>query len=133
MNLATLQWDEDLLALFDIPRACLPEICSSSEIRRCRAPLAGVALSGALGDQHAALIGQAFSPGDAKNTYGTGCFLLMNIGESPRLSTKGLLTTLAYKLGEEKPVYALEGSVAIAGALVQWLRDNLGFIETTPT
>ncbi|CAN2535015.1 Glycerol+kinase [Methylocapsa aurea] len=132
MNLATLQWDEDLLALFDIPRACLPEICSSSEIYgACRAPLAGVALSGALGDQHAALIGQAcFSPGDAKNTYGTGCFLLMNIGESPRLSTKGLLTTLAYKLGEEKPVYALEGSVAIAGALVQWLRDNLGFIET---
>ena len=131
MNLETLQWDEELLALFDIPRACLPEICSSSEIYGlCRGPLAGVALAGALGDQHAALIGQAcFSPGDAKNTYGTGCFLLMNIGETPRLSTKGLLTTLAYKLGEEKPLYALEGSVAIAGALVQWLRDNLGIIE----
>ncbi|OAI24890.1 glycerol kinase [Methylosinus sp. R-45379] len=131
MNLETLQWDDELLALFDIPRACLPQILSSSEIYgACRAPLAGVPLSGALGDQHAALIGQAcFAPGDAKNTYGTGCFLLMNIGETPRLSTKGLLTTLAYKLGEEKPVYALEGSVAIAGALVQWLRDNLGIIE----
>ena len=133
MNLETLQWDEELLALFDVPRACLPEIRSSSEIySACRAPLEGVALSGALGDQHAALIGQAcFSPGDVKNTYGTGCFLLMNIGETPRLSTKGLLTTLAYKLGEEKPVYALEGSVAIAGALVQWLRDNLDIIETS--
>ncbi|WP_036293668.1 glycerol kinase GlpK [Methylosinus sp. PW1] len=131
MNLETLQWDDELLALFDIPRACLPQILSSSEVYgACRAPLAGAPLSGALGDQHAALIGQAcFAPGDAKNTYGTGCFLLMNIGETPRLSTKGLLTTLAYRLGEEKPVYALEGSVAIAGALVQWLRDNLGIIE----
>ncbi|WP_018267275.1 glycerol kinase GlpK [Methylosinus sp. LW4] len=131
MNLETLQWDDELLALFDIPRACLPQILSSSEIYgACRAPLAGALLSGALGDQHAALIGQAcFAPGDAKNTYGTGCFLLMNIGETPRLSTKGLLTTLAYRLGEEKPAYALEGSVAIAGALVQWLRDNLGIIE----
>ncbi|BBU60701.1 glycerol kinase [Methylosinus sp. C49] len=131
MNLETLQWDDELLALFDIPRACLPQILSSSEIYgACRAPLAGAPLSGALGDQHAALIGQAcFAPGDAKNTYGTGCFLLMNIGETPRLSTKGLLTTLAYKLGDAKPVYALEGSVAIAGALVQWLRDNLGIIE----
>ncbi|WP_400770184.1 glycerol kinase GlpK [Methylosinus sporium] len=131
MNLETLQWDDELLTLFDIPRACLPQILSSSEIYgACRAPLEGALLSGALGDQHAALIGQAcFAPGDAKNTYGTGCFLLMNIGETPRLSTKGLLTTLAYRLGEEKPVYALEGSVAIAGALVQWLRDNLGIIE----
>ncbi|PWB82278.1 MAG: glycerol kinase [Methylocystaceae bacterium] len=131
MNIETLQWDDELLRLFDIPRACLPRIRSSSEIYgTCREPLDGVAFSGALGDQHAALLGQAcFVAGDAKNTYGTGCFLLMNIGEKPRVSTKGLVTTLAYKLGEAKPVYALEGSIAIAGALVQWLRDNLGLIE----
>jgi glycerol kinase len=131
MNLETLQWDEELLALFDIPRACLPQIRSSSETYgECRGALAGVPLSGALGDQHAALVGQGcFAPGDAKNTYGTGCFLLMNIGAAPRASTKGLLTTLGYKLGDAPPVYALEGSVAIAGALVQWLRDNLGIIE----
>jgi glycerol kinase len=133
MNLDTLQWDADLLALFGVPRACLPEIRSSSEVYGlCRGALAGVPLAAALGDQHAALIGEAcFSPGDAKNTYGTGCFLLMNVGETPRASTKGLVSTLAYKLGEAKPVYALEGSVAIAGALVQWLRDNLGIIETS--
>ncbi len=131
MNIETLQWDDALLRLFDIPRACLPRIRSSSEVYgHCRGPLDGVPLSGALGDQHAALLGQAcFEPGDAKNTYGTGCFLLMNTGEKPYPSTKGLITTLAYKLGEAKPVYALEGSIAIAGALVQWLRDNLGIIE----
>jgi glycerol kinase len=130
MNLATLDWDEELLALFDVPRACLPEIVSSSEVYgSCVAPLAGVPLAGALGDQHAALLGQAcLSPGDAKNTYGTGCFLLMNTGETPHFSRAGLLTTLAFKLGAQKPVYALEGSIAIAGALVQWLRDNLGII-----
>jgi glycerol kinase len=133
INLETLQWDEDLLAFFGVPRACLPEICSSSEVYGlCRGALAGVPLSAALGDQHAALIGEAcFAPGDAKNTYGTGCFLLMNVGETPRASTKGLLSTLAYKLGDAKPVYALEGSVAIAGALVQWLRDNLGIIASS--
>ena len=133
MALDTLQWDDALLALFDIPRACLPEIASSSEVYGvCRAPLAGVPLAGALGDQHAALLGQAcVAPGQLKNTYGTGCFLLMNTGETPRRSQAGLLTTLAYKLGAAKPAYALEGSVAIAGALVQWLRDNLGLIENS--
>ncbi|MBY6241085.1 glycerol kinase GlpK [Methylosinus sp. Sm6] len=133
MNLATLQWDDELLRLFGVPRACLPEIRSSSEIYGlCRGALAGVPLAAALGDQHAALFGEAcFSPGDAKNTYGTGCFLLMNVGETPRASTKGLLSTLAYKLGDAKPSYALEGSVAIAGALVQWLRDNLGLIASS--
>lgn len=131
MNIHTLQWDDELLRLFDIPRACLPAIRSSSEdYGACKAPLDGVALAGALGDQHAALLGQAcFSPGDAKNTYGTGCFLLMNTGETPYVSNRGLLTTLGYKLGDAKPSYALEGSIAIAGALVQWLRDNLGIIE----
>lgn len=133
MNLESLQWDDELLRVFDIPRACLPEIRSSSEIYGvCRGALEGVPLAAALGDQHAALIGQAcFAPGDAKNTYGTGCFLLMNIGEAPRVSTKGLITTFAYKLGDAAPVYALEGSVAIAGALVQWLRDNLGVIDSS--
>ncbi len=131
MNLSTLDWDEELLALFDIPRGCLPEIRSSSEFYGvCLEPLAGVPLAGALGDQHAALLGQAcVRPGDAKNTYGTGCFLLMNTGAAPRPSRSGLLTTLGYKLGSEAPVYALEGSVAIAGALVQWVRDNLGLIR----
>jgi glycerol kinase len=130
MNLATLDWDAELLALFDIPRACLPDIRSSSEVYGvCVDPLAGVPLAGALGDQHAALLGQAcVSPGDVKNTYGTGCFLLMNTGETPRVSGNGLLTTLGYRLGAAPPVYALEGSIAVAGALVQWLRDNLGLI-----
>lgn len=133
MNLSTLQWDEELLRLFAIPRACLPEIRSSSEIYgECVGALAGVPVAGALGDQHAALLGQAcLKAGDAKNTYGTGCFLLMNTGATPHVSTRGLLTTLAYKLGEEKPAYALEGSIAIAGALVQWLRDNLGVIDSS--
>lgn len=131
MTLETLRWDEELLRIFDIPVACLPKICSSSEVYgECVGALAGVPLSGALGDQHAALLGQAcVNVGDAKNTYGTGCFLLMNVGEAPRISTKGLLTTLAYQLGDAKPCYALEGSIAIAGALVQWLRDNLGIIK----
>ena len=131
MNLETLNWDEELLRIFDIPAACLPKICASSEVYgECVGALAGVPLAGALGDQHAALLGQAcVDVGDAKNTYGTGCFLLMNVGETPRISTKGLLTTLAYQLGDAKPCYALEGSIAIAGALVQWLRDNLGIIK----
>ena len=129
MNLATLDWDEDILRLFDIPRACLPAIRSSSEFYGA---VGGVPLAGAIGDQQGALLGQAcLKPGEAKNTYGTGCFLLMNTGQTPKISTKGLVTTLAYKLGESKPVYALEGSVAIAGALVQWLRDNLGIIDSS--
>jgi glycerol kinase len=133
MNLETLDWDEELLRLFDIPRGCLPKICASSEFYgACAAPLEGVPLAGALGDQQAALLGQAcLAPGQAKNTYGTGCFLLMNTGGSPRASQRGLVTTLAYQLGSSPPVYALEGSVAIAGALTQWLRDNLGLIQSS--
>ena len=129
MNLATLDWDEEILRLFDIPRACLPQIRSSSEFYGA---LGGVPLSGAIGDQQGALLGQAcLKPGQAKNTYGTGCFLLMNTGETPHFSSKGLITTLAYRLGDAKPVYALEGSIAIAGALVQLLRDNLGVLESS--
>ena len=132
MNLETLDWDAEILTLLDIPRACLPQIRSSSEVYgTCRGVLEGVPLAGMLGDQQAALFGQAcLAPGEAKNTYGTGCFMLMNTGEQPFASTSGLLTTLGYKLGEAPAVYALEGSISIAGALVQWLRDNLGLIAT---
>ncbi|WP_201830556.1 glycerol kinase GlpK [Microvirga zambiensis] len=131
MNLQTLAWDEEILRLFDIPRACLPEIRSSSEVYgEATDELAGVPIAGILGDQQAALVGQAcFQQGEAKNTYGTGCFMLMNTGETPYSSKCGLLTTVSYRFGQEKAVYALEGSIAIAGALVQWLRDNLGLIE----
>ncbi|HVC01905.1 MAG TPA: glycerol kinase GlpK [Steroidobacteraceae bacterium] len=132
MNLATLDWDEGLLRAFEIPRAVLPRIVSSSEVYGTAAgrPLAGVPLAGILGDQQAALVGQAcFEPGEAKNTYGTGCFLLMNTGTRPVQSRAGLITTVAYRFGAEEPCYALEGSIAVAGALVQWLRDNLGLIE----
>ena len=134
MDLATLQWDDEILKLFDIPRACLPEIVSSSEVYgEAGGVLAGVPIAGILGDQQAALVGQAcFQPGEAKNTYGTGCFMLMNTGETPYPSTKGLLTTVGYRFGTGKAVYALEGSIAIAGALVQWLRDNLGIIQASP-
>jgi glycerol kinase len=133
LDLRSLDWDAGILDLFGIPRACLPEIVSSSEsFGMAHEPLAGVPISGILGDQQAALFGQAcLKPGEAKNTYGTGCFLLMNTGETPYPSTHGLLTTLAYKLGDAVPVYALEGSIAIAGALVQWLRDNLHLIATS--
>jgi len=132
MDLETLAWDEEILTLFNIPRACLPDIRSSSEVYgRCGGVLEGVPLAGILGDQQAALFGQAcLAPGEAKNTYGTGCFMLMNTGERPFASTNGLLTTLGYKLGDAPAVYALEGSISIAGALVQWLRDNLGLIAT---
>jgi glycerol kinase len=132
LNLATLQWDPEILAAFSIPPNILPRVASSSEIygEAKLDSIAGVKLAGVLGDQQAALFGQAcFEPGEAKNTYGTGCFLLMNTGEYPVPSTCGLLTTVGYKLGNAKAVYALEGSVAIAGALVQWLRDNLGLIQ----
>jgi len=133
MSLATLDWDDELLEAFEIPRAILPRIVSSSEIYRPIAspsPLAGIPLAGILGDQQAALVGQAcFEPGDAKNTYGTGCFLLMNTGAEPVPSKAGLITTVAYRFGAERAAYALEGSIAVAGSVVQWLRDNLGLIE----
>ncbi len=133
MNLHTLDWDEALLAAFGVPRACLPKIVSNSEVYGfCRGPLDGVPLAGALGDQHAAMLGQAcLAPGMVKNTYGTGCFLMMNTGATPHVSKQGLITTLGFKLGAAPPVYALEGSIAIAGALVQWLRDNLGIIAAS--
>ncbi|WP_430911815.1 glycerol kinase GlpK [Methylobacterium sp. sgz302541] len=131
MSLDTLDWDDGMLAAFRIPRRVLPEIRSSSEVfGETRAPFAGVPIAGILGDQQAALFGQTcFAEGDAKNTYGTGCFALMNTGTRPVRSTHGLVTTVGYRLGGGKPVYALEGSIAIAGALVQWLRDNLGLIR----
>jgi glycerol kinase len=131
MDIKTLDWDDEILRILDIPRGMLPEIRSSSEIYgNAKGGLGGVPLAGDLGDQQAALFGQTcFNPGEAKNTYGTGCFMLMNTGENPVLSRNGLLTTLGYKLGLKPAVYALEGSIAITGALVQWLRDNLGLIE----
>lgn len=132
MNLETLDWDPAILSAFGIPAAMLPRICSSSEVYGTarESALRGATIAGILGDQQAALVGQTcFKPGEAKNTYGTGCFLLMNVGEKPVPSNCGLLTTLAYKMGDQPAVYALEGSIAITGALVQWLRDNLGLIE----
>ncbi|TXN25863.1 glycerol kinase GlpK [Methylobacterium sp. WL19] len=131
MALDTLDWDAGMISAFGIPRAMLPRIVSSSMVYgETRGALPGVHIAGILGDQQAALFGQAcFSPGKAKNTYGTGCFVLMNTGTAPVPSTCGLVTTLAYRLGDEAPVYALEGSIAITGALVQWLRDNLGLIR----
>jgi glycerol kinase len=133
-NLETLDWDPNLLAAFEIPRAVLPEVRSSSEIyEQARLPaISGVPVAGILGDQQAALVGQTcFKPGEVKNTYGTGCFLLMNTGEHRVASTCGLLTTVAYKFGRAPAHYALEGSIAITGALVQWLRDNLGLIKNS--
>jgi len=131
MNLNTLDWDDEILKIMGVPRAMLPEIRSSSEVYGTgNGALAGVPVAGDLGDQQAALFGQTcFSVGEAKNTYGTGCFMLLNTGTKPVQSKNGLLTTLAYKIGEHKAVYALEGSIAITGALVQWLRDNLGLIQ----
>src|SRR5450631_1331710 len=134
MNLATLQWDEGLLEELKIPRAVLPRIVASSEVYGAitTPALKGTSVAGILGDQQAALVGQAcFRPGEAKNTYGTGCFLLMNTGEKPIASTAGLITTVAYQIAKEKACYALEGSIAVTGALVQWLRDNLGLISTS--
>jgi glycerol kinase len=131
MNLQTLDWDNEILDLLDIPGKMLPKICSSSQVYGyANGELEGVPVAGDLGDQQAALFGQTcFNPGEAKNTYGTGCFMLMNTGETPIPSRSGLLTTLGYRIGNQKAVYALEGSIAITGALVQWLRDNLGLIE----
>jgi glycerol kinase len=134
MNLASLQWDDELLRIFDIPASVLPRIASSSEVygEIAHGPLKGVPVAGMLGDQHAALVGQTcFQPGEAKNTYGTGCFMLMNTGTQPVSSAAGLITTVAYQLGEAPAHYALEGSIAISGALVQWLRDNLGIIRSS--
>ncbi len=132
MNLHTLAWDPDILAALDIPAVMLPRIAPSSmvygEIRA--EPLRGIPLAGDLGDQQAALVGQTcFNPGEAKNTYGTGCFMLLNTGTDIVPSQYGLLTTLAYQFEGQPACYALEGSVAITGALVQWLRDNLGIIQ----
>jgi glycerol kinase len=132
MNLGSLDWDQQILDTLGIPRAMLPRIASSSEVYgECQiSGMKGVPIAGDLGDQQSALVGQTcFKPGQAKNTYGTGCFLLLNTGLHPVQSRHGLLTTVAYKFGSEPPHYALEGSVAIAGALVQWLRDNLGLIR----
>jgi glycerol kinase len=132
MDLERLDWSDDLLAAFEIPRAILPSIVSSSEVYGDAkfGPIAGVPIAGILGDQQAALVGQAcFKPGEAKNTYGTGCFLLMNTGAKAVQSSAGLLTTVAYQFGKAPAQFALEGSVAITGALVQWVRDNLGLIE----
>lgn len=135
MNLETLDWDDEILKLLGIPRVMLPRIKSSSEIYGRIAgsgdlPLRGVPVAGDLGDQQAALFGQTcYSAGEAKNTYGTGCFMLMNTGGKPVPSKSGLLTTLGYKIGDQDAVYALEGSIAVTGALVQWLRDNLGLIQ----
>lgn len=150
MNLKTLDWDAEILKVMGIPKNMLPKIKSSSEIYgyvRTRhshpnlnnnkkgektSPLHGIPIAGDLGDQQAALFGQTcFKTGEAKNTYGTGCFMLMNTGTKPVQSKAGLLTTLGYKIGNQKAVYALEGSIAIAGALIQWLRDNMEMIQSS--
>src|SRR5689334_1506054 len=133
MDLKTLDWDNDILKVMGIPRSMLPEIHSCSEVYgNAVGELAGVPVAGILGDQQAATVGQTcFSPGEAKNTYGTGCFMILNTGEEIVPSKSGLLTTVCYKMGDNKPVYALEGSIAITGALVQWLRDNLGMITNS--
>ena len=130
MNLNTLSWDPDLLAAFNIPAAMLPKIVASSAPHAQATGLfAGVPIAGILGDQQAALFGQVcFDLGEAKNTYGTGCFMLMNTGSKAVQSESGLLTTVGFKIGDQDVVYALEGSIAITGALVQWMRDNLRMI-----
>ena len=134
MNLDTLDWDPELLKIFDVPRSMLPEIRSSSESygEMTKTRLRGVPIAGMLGDQHAALVGQTcFKPGQLKNTYGTGCFLVMNTGSKRVVSKNGLLTTVAYRFGKEPVQYALEGSIAVTGSLVQWVRDNLGMISNS--
>lgn len=132
MNISTLEWDEDLLKFFDIDKKTLPRICSSSEIYgyfKCTS-LKNIPISGCLGDQQAALIGQlCLEEGQAKCTYGTGCFLLHNTGPKKILSQNGLLTTVAFKFGKNPASYALEGSIAIAGATFSWLRDRINIID----
>ena len=134
MNLETLEWDDELLDAFGVPRAMLPEIRSSSEhFGEARGTLAGLPVAAAVGDQQAALFGQTcFARGEAKCTYGTGSFLVMNTGETPVASTTGLLTTVAFRAGDARPTYALEGSIAVTGALVQWFRDNITLIGSAP-
>ena len=133
MNLQTLDWDDEILKIMGVPRAMLPEIRGSSDVYgKAKHILNGIPVAGDLGDQQAALFGQTcFSTGEAKNTYGTGNFMLLNTGTKPVQSKHGLLTTLGYKIGKNEAVYCLEGSIAITGALVQWLRDNLGLIKTS--
>lgn len=132
MNIDSLRWDDELLAALEIPRAMLPEIRPSiGAFGKAKGHLDGVPIVAVLGDQQAALFGQCcFEPGEAKNTYGTGCFLLMNTGTEAFRSNHGLLTTVGYQIQGQAPIYAIEGSVAIAGAAVQWLRDNLGLISS---
>ncbi|MDT0451303.1 glycerol kinase GlpK [Streptomyces hesseae] len=133
MNLRKLEWDERILASMEIPAAVLPEIRSSAEVYGTAkgGALAGVPVASALGDQQAALFGQTcFEQGEAKSTYGTGTFMLMNTGDEPVQSYNGLLTTVGYRIGEQKPVYALEGSIAVTGSLVQWMRDQMGLIKS---
>jgi glycerol kinase len=134
MNLETLDWDPDMLKVMGIPRAMLPDVKPSAAVYgHAKGALEGIPVAGDLGDQQAALFGQTcFSAGEAKNTYGTGCFMLLNTGTKPVQSKNGLLTTLGYKIGNEPAVYCLEGSIAITGALVQWLRDNLKMIDKSP-
>ncbi|GAA2097926.1 glycerol kinase GlpK [Streptomyces albiaxialis] len=131
MNLESLEWDQSVLDAMNVPAAVLPEIRSSSEVYgTATGQLAGVPVASALGDQQAAVFGQTcYGVGEAKNTYGTGSFLLLNTGNRPVASKSGLLTTMGYRLGGEAPVYCLEGSIAITGALVQWFRDQLGIIS----
>jgi len=136
MNLDTLTWNEEIAAEMTIPMSMLPEIRSSSEVYgkgRVGGFVPGVPIAGILGDQQAATFGQAcFEVGNAKNTYGTGNFMLLNTGTKPVPSKNGLLTTVAYKIGDQPTVYALEGAIAVSGSLVQWLRDNLGMIKSAP-
>jgi glycerol kinase len=133
MNLETLEWDAVLLDAMGVPRAMLPEIRPSAEVYGEAPALGGLPVAGALGDQHAALFGQTcFARGEGKCTYGTGSFLLLNTGETPVTSANGLLTTVGYKIGDMAPTYALEGSIAVTGALVQWFRDNVGVIGSAP-
>ena len=137
MNLETLDWDDELLAIFGIPRSILPTIASSSEIYGKTSPTgalgASVPIAGILGDQQAAMVGQAcFSRGESKTTYGTGNFALLNTGEEIVRSKNGLLTTVCFKFGSDKARYALEGSVAVTGSAIQWLRDQLGIINSAP-
>jgi len=138
MNLETLEWDDEILTIIGIPKPMLPAIQPSSRVyghikAEGLAPLKGIPIAGILGDQQAAMFGQAcYEAGEAKNTYGTGCFMLLNTGADPIPSESGLLTTLCYQVDGQPAVYALEGSIAITGALVQWLRDNLGLIQSAP-
>jgi glycerol kinase len=134
MSLETLDWDEEMLGILGVPRAMLPEIKASSEVYGdAKGDLDGISVAGDLGDQQAALFGQTcFSVGEAKNTYGTGNFLLLNTGTEIVQSKSGLITGLAYKIGDQPAIYMLEGAIAITGALVQWLRDNIGLIKSAP-